>query len=139
MARYRGWNRRRSAQGYAPAPVAEPVDELLAAANAASERRNQENYAWVADFAPSDKRPGDAERRKLRHYERLIQLVGDADTAWRKVAERDGVEYKPCVDCGWLPRYTAAAEMWRLRVRAIEAAESNGALCSLEDECEVSS
>lgn len=138
MGRYRGYgssNRRRGDRYVAPV-VAEPSDPLRDAAIAASELRNQENYAIIADFGFSDKEPGDRERRKLAHFERLINLVGAADKAWRAVAERDGAPYTPCVDCGWLPRYQAAAESLRLQLRAIEAARSSGAFCALSDEVE---
>lgn len=113
----------------------EPVDPLYAAAVAASNRRNQLNYAWVADWSVSDVRPGDAERRKLRHVEELIQLVGEADKAWRRVAEARGEPYTACVDLGWMPRYTARAESLRMQLRAIEAAESSGAISAVDSTC----
>lgn len=89
---------------------AEPIDTLRAAAYAASEARNQENYTWVSDCGV------DGMQAQIRHFERLINLVGAADKAWRAVAERDGVPYTPCVDCGWLPSYIAALEMWRAKL-----------------------
>ena len=112
------------------------LDPLYVAAREASERRNQLNYAWVADIDRRDVRPGDAERRKLAHVEELIKLVGEADKAWRAYAASKGEPYTPCVDCGWLPRYQERAESLRLQIRAIEAAESSGALAAVDQTCD---
>ena len=105
-----------------------PVDPLYDAALKASDARNQLNYAWVADFHPNDKRPGDRERRHLAHYLELIALVGQADKAWRAYRESKGEEYgtRPSntpADLGWLPRYQQRAEQLRLQIREIEASE----------------
>lgn len=109
MTRYRGWNgygRRKATRHSEPAPSAQ-VDELRDRAVKLSEQRNQLNYAWVTDVG------ADGAARQVAHYEQLIRLVGDCDTAWRAVAERDGVPYTPCVDVGWLPRYQRGIAYWR--------------------------
>lgn len=112
----------RSRRSFEPERVKPPVDPLYDAARAASTARNLENYAWVADWSPSDTCPADAVRRKLAHVERLICLVGEADKAWRAYAESKGEPYKPCVDCGWLPRYTSHAEALRAELASLEVA-----------------
>lgn len=121
--------------------VKPPVDPLYEAAREASERRNQLNYAWVADIDRRDVRPGDAERRKLAHTLKLIELVGEADKAWRAYRASRGEEYGTTpsntpADLGWLPRYTERAESLRLQIRAIEAAESSGALAAVDQTCD---
>lgn len=142
MTRYRGYNQRRSVRGYGcscsrggSAAFCEcqatkaPVDELYETARKLSDDRNKLNYAWVSDCGP------DAAQRQIEHYTRLIALVGEADKAWRAVAERDGVPYTPCVDCGWLPRYTAALEHWRARFveqTAIETSRDDDSQLSMQ-------
>lgn len=108
-----------------------PVDALRDAAIAASDRRNQLNYAWISDCGPG------WELNYVNHYETLIRLVGEADKAWRAVAERDGVPYVACVDCGWLPRYTEALEAARTRA-AKAAIPKQEPSTDTQDECQVS-
>lgn len=117
----------RSRRSFEPERVKPPVDPLYDAARAASTARNLENYAWVADWSPSDTCPADAVRRKLAHVERLICLVGEADKAWRAYRASRGEEYgtRPCntpADLGWLPRYTSHAEALRIELAALEGA-----------------
>lgn len=110
MTRYRGYNRRRSNRGYAPAATPEThTDALYSAARALSNQRNELNYAWVSDVG------AEGAAKQVEHYTQLIALVGECDKAWRAVAARDGVLYTPCVDCGWLPRYQAALSHWKQR------------------------
>lgn len=124
MARFTRFNRR-SAKGYAPVkPQALDVPHvaLLEAAQAASDRRNAENYAWVSDCGAG------AAQKQVDHFTRLIALVGDADTAWRAYRAAMGQDYGTLPsntphDLGWLPRYTEGLERARARLAEEEQAE----------------
>lgn len=108
MSRY---STRRAMRAYNPVAV-QTRDPLRDAAVAASDARNQLNYAHCG---ASDLEPA----RLVEHYTALINLVGEADKAWRAVAERDGVPYRACVDCGWLPRYCEALETAKRSVQRV--------------------
>lgn len=104
-----------------PNKVAQTVDPLLAAARAASERRNALNYAWT---------DSDAETL-VAHFTRLIHLVGEADTAWRAYRASRGEDYGTLpsntpLDLGWLPRYTEGLERARSRLAAEQNFEDSG-------------
>lgn len=84
----------RSVRHCAPVLVHPPT--LREIAYAASEARNELNYAHV----------GDSPQERCKHYEQLIKAVHTATAAWLAAGEPGGSKN----DEAWLPRYRSAHE-----------------------------